>query len=886
MKSLLFLATMLMVSFSANAARPPNPTLALSDQVTNSESYLRQVSTKVLIGNDSTAVKWCLSQTQSTAPSSSSSTCVGGQGPSNGWYNSRPTSFNVSSGNGNKKVYVWVANSGRTVNLGPVSDQIVLDTTAPVNQSVTLSDQLTGSVTKTNNPLVNVSVLDDSSSVSWCLLEQSSLSPNPANPLFNDACWVSVKPNSVTLGATGSRTVYLYSKDVAENVSSPVMGTISYSTASPQDPSLSLANSSGYSKSPTVSVSVSNDASATKWCLSESQSTKPQFGTSQCLGGNGAINGWLTSQPTSLVLSSQDGQKTVYLWVSDSYNNVNQNSVSSLITLDTVSPVLTLGSVSPQQGLNNSNNVSVSFSVSEQSSVYCSLDNAPQVLCQSPFVATNLSEGSHSVYLYAVDSAQNTSQLSVLDWTMDLTAPTVSLSASDTNNPTTSVQNTFSFSANEAVTYECRNDSSEWASCTSPVSLQNLSDGLHSFELKGTDLAGNLSQTASYNWTVDTNVPVVLSLLSPSTNLNRSRTPILAVSGVKDGSVVSIYSDLDCLTKLSEATATSTNVNVTVPVTYGSYDFTYTVSGSKSVACSNSGVHYTADYLTGAGFPLAGDGSFLDGVWGIAIDSSNNIYTTARTENRVKKFNSAGTMTLSFGSAGAGNGEFSGLQGVATDSLGNIYTLETCMSGNCRVQKFDQTGNYLAQGGSFGFMPGQFFLAYAITVDSNNQVYVTDSINANVSVFDSDLNYLFTFSWFGSGDGELNFPTGIYAKGTNIYVMDSGNTRVQKFDSAGNFVAVSVNGYPEADINGNTAASGIFVDNSNNLYLVDYYKSRVMKFNSLGSLQMTFGSAGSLDGQLNTPFGIVVDSTGNIFVSDSINKSVQKFSPTGTVLHD
>lgn len=47
----------------------------------------------------------------------------------------------------------------------------------------------------------------------------------------------------------------------------------------------------------------------------------------------------------------------------------------------------------------------------------------------------------------------------------------------------------------EPCTYECRVDGGDWAWCTSPVELSDLSYGSHEFEARATDSAGNLDTT-------------------------------------------------------------------------------------------------------------------------------------------------------------------------------------------------------------------------------------------------------------------------------------------------------------------------------------------------------------------------------------------------------
>lgn len=87
----------------------------------------------------------------------------------------------------------------------------------------------------------------------------------------------------------------------------------------------------------------------------------------------------------------------------------------------------------------------------------------------------------------------------------------------------------------------------------------------------------------------------------------------------------------------------------------------------------------------------------------------------------------------------------------------------------------------------------------------------------------------------GSGDGEFNTPYGLALDvKNNIYVCDYFNSRVQKFDSSGNFLSkINVtSGYPQS----------IACDTNNNLYIADAFGSgKIRVFNSSGENISDFG---------------------------------------------
>ena len=68
-------------------------------------------------------------------------------------------------------------------------------------------------------------------------------------------------------------------------------------------------------------------------------------------------------------------------------------------------------------------------------------------------------------------------------------------------------------------------------------------------------------------------------------------------------------------------------------------------------------------------------------------------------------------------------------------------------------------------------------------------IFVTDSGNNRVQVFNSEGDYLFQFGRFGNTEGKFNSPAGIYVDfNFRVYVVDQENNRIQKFDTRGNYL--------------------------------------------------------------------------------------------------
>ncbi|MBF0564727.1 MAG: hypothetical protein HQK89_05745 [Nitrospirae bacterium] len=167
-----------------------------------------------------------------------------------------------------------------------------------------------------------------------------------------------------------------------------------------------------------------------------------------------------------------------------------------------------------------------------------------------------------------------------------------------------------------------------------------------------------------------------------------------------------------------------------------------------------------------------------------------------------------------------------------------------------------------------------------IAVDSSGNVYVADTSNNRIQKFNSSGQFIAKWGSQGNGDGQFYQPFGIAVDSSgNVYVADTSNNRIQKFNSSGQFVAKwGSSGTGDGQF---YLPEGIAVDSSGNVYVADTYNERIQKFSSSGQFIAKWGSQGNGDGQFYQPFGIAVDSSGNVYVADYINNRIQKFGSSG-----
>ncbi len=160
---------------------------------------------------------------------------------------------------------------------------------------------------------------------------------------------------------------------------------------------------------------------------------------------------------------------------------------------------------------------------------------------------------------------------------------------------------------------------------------------------------------------------------------------------------------------------------------------------------------------------------------------------------------------------------------------GLIYVVDASrkISENHFVKVFNMEGRFLRNiGKGKGVDEGSFYFPTYVALDDSGNLYVTDTMNARVSVFDPDGNYIKTIGSRGDGFGLFDKPKGVALDSFgNIYVVDSGWSNVQIFNPKGEVLLFfgGRSGYPGMMKN----PTGIAISRQNTIYVADLLNYRV-----------------------------------------------------------
>lgn len=214
-------------------------------------------------------------------------------------------------------------------------------------------------------------------------------------------------------------------------------------------------------------------------------------------------------------------------------------------------------------------------------------------------------------------------------------------------------------------------------------------------------------------------------------------------------------------------------------------DQTRTFLAPSGLAIGPDGVVFVADAevglvaridATGRSYPPIGEG-VLKRPTGIVYDKEQRrIFVSDTDESTVKVFDLDGRLLMTVGRPGVDLGEFNRPTYMAI-WRNELYVTDTF---NSRIQVFDlDSGQPLRAIGTRGTYVGQFAIPKGVALDSEGNLYVIESLFDHLLIFNREGRLLLPIGGTGYTTGNFYLPAGLWVdEGDRIYVADMYNGRV------------------------------------------------------------------------------------------------------------
>lgn len=167
-----------------------------------------------------------------------------------------------------------------------------------------------------------------------------------------------------------------------------------------------------------------------------------------------------------------------------------------------------------------------------------------------------------------------------------------------------------------------------------------------------------------------------------------------------------------------------------------------------------------------------------------------------------------------------------------------------------------------------------------IWVTEDGVKYVADMERKQIVVFGNDNRFLRTYG----GPDVFEKPTDVAVYEDTLYVSDMDKHQIFALDKATGAVkrAIGELGQKEGQL---AKPTHVVVDHNGNIYVNDSFNFRVQKFDPEGKFAKSYGFHGDAVGAFVRPKGLAIDREGHLYVVDAAFENVQIFDgETGDLL--
>ena len=377
-----------------------------------------------------------------------------------------------------------------------VSSAFTIDSTAPTSPSFTIS-----SANPTSSSIISATVSSCSDADQILLIEANTQPTGIESGWAN--CSTSVGAHSITISGDGAHTVYLWSKDAAGNIAlASTSQSVTLDTTAPviaSGPSIASAMNKG-GASTSITWSLTDTTTATVELLYSTNNGSTFTSIASGLTNNGTY---------SWTIPAADSSTVKLKLVATDQLGFSSNATGEAFTIDSTAPAVAI--TTPTGPLKGGVTVALSYSATDTNTI-SSLQLSYAADGSTFGAPTSLTVGSTSVTwnipssdlataklkVTATDAAGNSASAVTSAFTIDSTAPTLSITA-PTNASST-------YATSITVSGSCSEDSrvvsvsvSDGTTTSAPVSNPNCSSGSYTSSVDISGLAiGSLTVTATH----------------------------------------------------------------------------------------------------------------------------------------------------------------------------------------------------------------------------------------------------------------------------------------------------------------------------------------------------------------------------------------------------
>lgn len=163
---------------------------------------------------------------------------------------------------------------------------------------------------------------------------------------------------------------------------------------------------------------------------------------------------------------------------------------------------------------------------------------------------------------------------------------------------------------------------------------------------------------------------------------------------------------------------------------------------------------------------------------------------------------------------------------------------------------------------------GDFDNASSFYINPAGNIFVTDVDTDEIYVLDTLGNMIHSIGGYGWSESAFDTPVDIFADALRIFVADKNNHRIQRFDKNLNFIFQISTRESEIEEERFGYPLSAVISNLGDIFILDSENSRILKFDLFGNFNQNFGGYDYGSYSLEQPKQLAVSMQNNIFVID------------------